>query len=155
MLRFLYIVAIGLLFAGFVGLGFAAFYPSPKYPECSRSLYTPAPEGLTEKQQLEQEKCEQEQKAFQEKSERYNRDLSIGIIVVSLVVLALSILGMGKIEVIGDGLTLGGVFTLFYGLGRAIAGGDEKVRFVAVTVGLAVILILSYWKFVKPARPQT
>jgi hypothetical protein len=151
MLKALYVIAIGLLFAGLVGFGFAAFYPAPAYPEYPRELNTPTKTDgtLTEEERAIQQRFEEESKIAQDKQEVYNRNLSIWLIVSAIAIMAVSILGLGKIEVIGDGLTLGGVFTLLYGLGRAMAAGDEKTRFVAVAVGLVILVFLTYWKFIR------
>lgn len=148
--KVLYVIAIGLLLVGVVGFGFSAFYPQPKYPDYPIELSVPRADGtLTEEQVAIQKRFDADSKVYQEKTENYNRTLSIGLIITAMVILGVSILGVGKIDIIGDGLTLGGVFTLFYGLGRAMAGGDNKVRFVAAVVGLVVILGLTYWKFIK------
>lgn len=150
--KLLYVIAIGLLVVGVVGFGFSAFYPQPAYPEYPSTLTTPTKvDGtLTDEQQQIQRQFDADAKIAQDKIENYNRNISIGLIIASLIILGISIMGVGKIDIIGDGLTLGGVFTLFYGLGRAMAGGDDKVRFLAAVVGLVVILGLTYWKFIKP-----
>jgi hypothetical protein len=54
--------------------------------------------------------------------------------------------------VIGDGVTLGAVFTLFYGLIRAFMSNNEQFRFVAVAIGLAIVLTLVYWRFVRSSQ---
>ncbi len=154
MLRYLYIFAIGLLFAAFVGLGFSAFYPAPKSPDYPTVLSKPTSE-LTAAQQSAQDNFDQAQKDYQKSFETYSRNLSIWLIAAALIILAVSILGLGKILIIGDGLTLGGVFTLFYGLIRAMMGGDEKMRFIAVSFGLVVLIFLAYWKFIRKTNPIT
>ena len=58
-----------------------------------------------------------------------------------------SLLWISKLPVIGDGTTLGAVFTLFYGLIRAFMTNDEQFRFIAVAMGLVVLIVLVYWKF--------
>lgn len=153
MLKALYILIIGLLFAFVVGLGFSAFYPAPQYPAYPVKLESINPEKeLTAEDKAARQQYDNESKTFMDVNERYNVNLSIGLIVVALITIAVSILGLGKIEIIGDGVTLGGVFTLLYGLGRAVAGGDEKIRFVAALVGLVVIIGLIYWKYIRPKK---
>ena len=155
MLKTLYVIAIGVLFAAVVGLGIQAFYPQPKYPEYPSELKYPTSGEFTAEQKAAQKAYDDQSQAFQKKMDNYNRDVSLAIIVIALIVLAVSILGLGTIPVIGDGVTLGGVFTLLYGLGRALAGGDEKIRFIAVTFGLVVLVFLAYWKFIKPDKQKT
>lgn len=151
MLKSLYIIAIGLLVAGLVGFGFSAFYPAPEYPDYPRELSTPTKTDgtLTQEERAMQQQYEDDSKAAQDKLDVYNRNLSVWLIVSAIIIIAISILGLGKIEVIGDGVTMGGVFTLLYGLGRAIEGGDAKIRFIAVAIGLVVLLGLTYWKFIR------
>ena len=72
--------------------------------------------------------------------------VSIGLAVVLLVGSLLWISGM---PVVGDGVTLGAVFTLFYGLVRALMTDDERLRFVAVAVGLVGVLAFVYWWFIR------
>jgi hypothetical protein len=151
MLKTLYTIAIGLLFAAFVGFGFQTFYPQPKAPEYPASLNNSSKPlaDQTIQEKAIQKQYDQAQKDFQDKFDVYNRNLSVWLILASLIILAVSILGLGNINVIGDGLTLGGVFTLFYGLVRTFMAGDEKVRFIAVTLGLIILIFLAYWKFVR------
>lgn len=153
MLKFLYIVAIGLLFAAVVGLGFQAFYPQPKNPEYPTELYTPASlDGQTAEQEANRKTYEQKSKDFQGAIEDYSRNLSMMLIATALIILAISILGLGKLAVIGDGLTLGGVFTLFYGLIRSFTSGNEILQFLAVLFGLVVLVFLSYWEFIRKPK---
>jgi len=70
-------------------------------------------------------------------------------IALAVVLLVGSLLWVSRVPVIGDGVTLGAVFTLFYGLVRALMTEEEVFRFVAVGVGLAVVLALVYRRFVR------
>ncbi|HEY3374155.1 MAG TPA: hypothetical protein VGK02_03715 [Candidatus Aquicultor sp.] len=44
---------------------------------------------------------------------------------------------------------LGGLFTLGYAVGRGFAT-DDKFRFVAVSAGLAIALVLGYIELIQP-----
>ena len=147
----MYALAIALLVVAFVGFGISAFYQAPEYPQ-------PPPEaefGLGEGEPTEEERRlmaqqRREEQAFQERLSDYNRvvaSVSIGLAVVLLVG---SLLWISRVPVIGDGVTLGAVFTLFYGLVRALMTEEEVFRFVAVGVGLVVVLALVYRRFVHP-----
>jgi hypothetical protein len=50
---------------------------------------------------------------------------------------------------IADGILLGGVFTTIYGIIRGLMSEDTKFRFIIVTVGLIIALVLGYIKFIK------
>jgi hypothetical protein len=148
LIKALYIVAIGLLIAAFVGFGVETFYASPKMPDYPNVDYrqngTPTDEG---KSRLDA--YEKEQKDFQKVSSTHNQNTSIILIVISVILLAASIVGLSKLEIIGDGVTLGGVFTLFYGITRAISTQEAVFRFIAVGIALAIVVGLTYWRFLR------
>lgn len=49
---------------------------------------------------------------------------------------------------------LGGLFTLFYSIGRGFASEDSKYMFIMVSVGLLLVLFLGYHRFVSPRSLQ-
>ncbi|MDO8649737.1 MAG: hypothetical protein Q7K33_00235 [Candidatus Berkelbacteria bacterium] len=153
LVRFLYVLVIGLLFVAFIGFGLATFYKAPKAPEYPVELSYPVKtDSSADVESLAtQRKYNDQQKAYQTEMSRYNLYASVILIAVAVLVLAVSMLGLEKVEVIGDGLTLGGVFTLLYGLGRGMAVENDIFRFIAVTAGLVIILILTYLKFIRHA----
>jgi hypothetical protein len=150
LLRTLYALAIALLVVAFVGFGISAFYPEPEFPQPPPELeYGGVGENPTEeeKQMLAEEQKEME--AYQERLSDYNRVVAFISIGLAVVLLVGSLLWISGVPVIGDGVTLGAVFTLFYGLIRALMTQDERIRFVAVAVGLVVVLALVYWRFIR------
>ena len=52
--------------------------------------------------------------------------------------------------VIADGAMIGGIFTLLYSIIRGFQADDAQFRFVLVTVGLIIALVLGYLKFIRP-----
>jgi len=153
-LKFIYTFFIGLLFATLVGVGISAFYESPKNPDYPARLSVAQKENLSEKEHeelvAEQEKFDRQQKEFQTKNEVYNRNVSVIAIVASIITLIVSLTLFKKILVIADGLLLGGVLTIFYGIIRGFGSGDDKFRFIIVLIGFIVSLTLGYIKFIKP-----
>src|SRR3712207_1540391 len=147
MLRPLYAIAIAFLVVAFVGFGISAFYPEPHYPTgYPEDAQRTRPENRTPDQKEKIEEYRVKQKAFQETVSHYNlvvASISIGAAVLLLVG---SIVWLSRLPVIGDGATLGAVFTLFYGLIRAFMSNNEQFRFVAVAIGLAIVLALVYWR---------
>jgi hypothetical protein len=144
----LYALAIALLVVAFVGFGISAFYPAPQQPDRLPELQFGGPEATEEEMQLRLEQ-QNKQEAFQKQFSDYNRvvaSISIGLAVLLLVG---SLLWISGVPVIGAGVTLGAVFTLFYGLIRALMTEDEMFRFVAVAVELVVLLALVYWRFIR------
>jgi hypothetical protein len=79
----------------------------------------------------------------------YNRLISTVAIGVAVLLLVGSILWLSRLPEIGEGTTLGAVFTLFYGLIRAFMTDGERFRFVAVAAGREVLVALVYWKFAR------
>lgn len=161
MLKTLYVIAIGLLFAAFIGFGFATFYPEPKYPAPeSPAAVEKAPfETLTAEEKAARQAAldaeTKKQSEFQAKSKIYNRNISMALIGAAIVFLAVALLFLVHIDVIGDGITLGSIFLLFYGIGRSFGADDPKFQFITVSVGLLVLLFLSWWKFTHQRNKQT
>ena len=153
MLKTLYAIAIAFLVVAFVGFGISAFYPAPQYPSGSpNDAQRTRPENRTPEQKEKIEEYRQKEKAYRENISTYNlvvASISIGAAVLLLVG---SIVWLSRLPVIGDGATLGAVFTLFYGLIRAFMSNNEQFRFVAVTVGLAIVVALVYWRFVRSSQ---
>ncbi|CAN5737938.1 hypothetical protein BH23ACT11_BH23ACT11_18090 [soil metagenome] len=148
LLKVLYAVAIALLVVAFVGFGISAFYLAPEFPEYSSELEFVGEKPTEEEKELIAEQRKQDE-AYQQEYSDYNQVVaSIGI-GTAVVLLVSSILWLSGLAVIGDGTTLGAVFTLFYGLIRAFMTENEQFRFIAVAVGLAVLLTLVYLKFVR------
>ncbi len=148
MLKSLYALAIALLVVAFVGFGISAFYPEPEPPDYRPGLEFVGPEPTEEEERLMAQQQEKEV-AFRERLSDYNRAVASVSIGLAVVLLVGSLLWISGVPVIGDGVTLGAVFTLFYGLIRALMTEDERFRFVAVAVGLAVVLAFVYWRFIR------
>ena len=136
MLKTLYALAIALLVVAFVGFGVSAFYPEPEPPDYPPGLEFVGPEPT-------------EGEAFRERLSDYNRVVASASVGLAVVLLVGSLLWISGVPVIGDGVTLEAVFTLFYGLVRALMTEEEVFRFVAVAVGLVVVLAFVYCRFIR------
>lgn len=150
-LKVIYALFIGILLVLFVGVGIQTFYPEPKYPTYPTVLEKPRPDdGRPSKEQAKAEADFQKRvKAHEKKSVVYNRNAFIIALVFALVYMVISLVFAERLLVIADGLLLGGVFTLGYAVIRGFMA-DDKFRFIAVTVGLVVALVLGYLKFIRP-----
>lgn len=168
MLKVVYTFFTGLLLATFVGVGIAAFYPAPKAPEYPSALEgvdvclieteagnrsCPKYEGMTEPTE-EQKQLKRDYDAAVKQHgkdmQRYARNVSITSFVFALIFAAIGLVLESSLKLIADGLLLGGLFTLVYGIGWGFATEDNIYRFIVVTIGLIVVLALGYLKFVKP-----
>lgn len=161
-LEIIYTFFVGILVAVFVGVGIAAFYPEPKEPEYPAMLKVynaPIESGKASTTSaellVEQKKYDNEMKAFQNEFSIYNRNVSIIALISAIILLTISITFFKNLLVIADGLLLGGVITLLYSVARIFGSGDDKLRFLVVSVGLAFALILGYKKFIGQSKDLT
>jgi hypothetical protein len=154
MTKYLYIIFIGILFAVLVGVGIAAFYPEPKYPEYPIELNTTVPqkEGSTESAKMETKRVDYEKKsrAFQKVNEDYNRNVSIIAMTFAVLFVLLGLLFARSVPIFPDGLLLGSVGTLVYSIVRGFGAHDDMYRFFIVAVSLFISLVIGYVKFIKP-----
>ena len=74
--------------------------------------------------------------------------------VFATLTMAVSLVRAGQLPVIGNGLLLGGVFTMLYGVGWIVATDTSVTRFLVMTVALAITLGLGYVRFVRRGRPS-
>lgn len=147
MLKAIYTLFLGLLLSTFVGVGISTFYVTPEPPEYDISL-TRATLGDEDIASLKaQDKVQQE---YQDKMSVYNRNVSIVALVFALAILLISLGLNKKLGVLSDGVLLGGVFTLLYSIMRGLSSDESIFRFILVTIGLVLVLILGYWKFIRP-----
>jgi hypothetical protein len=144
----LYILFIGILLALFVGVGIAAFYPSPT-PHAV--VYPPIPvppndKGMQNELFLRNQKDMQQ---YQISVAKYNRNVSIIALIGAIIFLSISFIFLAKIVIFSDGFTLGSLFTLIYSIIRGFGSEDSRYRFIVVTISLFIALWLGYVKFLK------
>ncbi len=149
--KFVYTVFLALLVALFVGLGISAFYPGPKEPAMPVALEAEKPgcEDTAELKSL-REQYNLAQQNFAEKFKAYSRNVSAISIISAIIILVASLTLLSKIKMIADGILLGGVFTTVYSIIRGLMSEDTKFRFLIVSIGLIIALVLGYIKFIKP-----
>lgn len=156
MLKLIYALFLGLLLATFVGVGVATFYHAPKYPDYPPELEQTTPgQPSTSDQKLIDQKNRDDQKKYQADSTRYNRNASTIVLAFAIIFLALGLLLAHRIDIIADGLVLGGIFSLLYSIGRGFASDDVTYQFIVVSVAVVIALVLGYLKFIKPSAKQT
>ncbi|MBG6182674.1 putative membrane protein [Arthrobacter sp. CAN_A214] len=145
--RLVYTLFLGVTIALFFGFGIQTFYPSPDFPRSTEAVQH-VPEGASDQELLEQQKADEAAyRDHEQKSEVYNRNVSTISLVAAVALLGTSMLLGKRNRVITNGIMLGGLFTLLYSFGRGMASGDTTMTFVAVTVGLAVVLFLGTRRF--------
>lgn len=154
MVKVLYKLFLGLLVALFIGFGISVFYPSPVAPDYPVELQNIKSDGMTPAQEKLNKDYDTQQKTYQKDLAKYSRNVSAIAIVASIVLLILSLTILLNVEIIGEGILLGGIFTLAYGIIRAFMSDSNKYQFGAVTVGLIIALFLGYWKFIRPENKK-
>jgi len=150
MIKPIYTLFLALLVALFMGLGIDAFYPAPEAPQYPAELNQFKPDlEETEEEKIMWAEYNQALEKFSEESKIYNRNVSIISLVASIVLLVLSLTLLNKIDMIADGILLGGVFTTLYSIIRGLMSENSQFRFLIVTVGLLIALVLGYIKFIR------
>jgi hypothetical protein len=151
---------LGLMVVAFIGVGVNTFYPSPseRLSTQLQSLYdeqntlnaggktlssaeqTRAADiqGQINKLQTEQRQTEQS----------WGLNTSIILVIFATLIMGVSLVRSDQLRVLSNGLLLGGLFTMVYGMGWTIASGSSYLRFFVVLFALAVAIGLGYAKFV-------
>lgn len=151
MIRIIYSFFVGILLSVFIGVGISLIYEAPEAPSEPAFWQTMYKETeLTTEQQTEQASFTESQDIYQEAMNDYNRNVSIVALAFAVILLAIAVVYLQKMDVLANSLLLGGIFTLLYSLGRGLGSGDELFIFVIVALSLAAAIGLGYWKFVKP-----
>lgn len=154
---------LGLMVVAFIGVGVNTFYPSPaetRKPELEelqrqQDALRVAADGreLEPTQQAEMDRLMAEenelQLAIDGEEKGWARVTSIILVVFATLVMSVSLVRNEQLRVLGNGLLLGGLFTMVYGVGWVIFSGSSVIRFAVMAFALLVALGLGYAKFVR------
>ncbi len=159
-LRTLYALVLAVLVAAFVGLGIETFYPAPQSPEevaPSQEVPPPplppptdedTPPGAEPPPRFPGEIPPGTQspiEAYEQELDNHAQVASVVAIVVALLILVAGLIfGFSRLAIINDGVTLGGVLTLLYGMVLAARAPSGLIGFIVVAVGLIVLLAVLY-----------
>ncbi|MBK7047707.1 MAG: hypothetical protein IPI48_02845 [bacterium] len=153
---------LGLMLTAFIGVGVYTFHPPVK--ELDRQIQEldrreQAIRNANPKDELTAADRDEVQQitdsrnqlydAAQARREAWGRSTSIILIALATLVMAVSLVRADQLPVISNGLLLGGVFTMVYGVGWIVATDTSVSRFVVMTVALAITLGLGYARFVR------
>ena len=167
-------LAAAIILGALINLGIKAFYPepvSPQYPNMAVPAYPTQPcatadvacqktQSETIKiQQVQQDKFNVDQQAYQDAMKVYNKNLFIvaniiGIIVFAIgflmVIFAIGIAARG----VPIGVMLAGLWSILYGYGRGWDSINDQLKFF---VGLVIALLIlggSMWLLERHARRE-
>ncbi len=157
---------LGLMVLAFVGVGVNTFYPQPaetsqkEMQEISRKMEAlnmkTSNRSLTATEQARMTRLQDQQNALQDKTDAamktWARNTSIILVLFATLVMVISLLLSEQLRVISNGLLLGGLFTMLYGVGWVIFSGNSTARFIVILFALVVALGLGYLKFVRQRR---
>lgn len=146
-IRLLYSILIAGAVVAFFGVGIYSFYQPPKSP--TYPVYSPT---LSSTQSIAQEKAYRNTyKAFQAKSKLHDRNVAIALLFLTLFVVAAGLWLLQKEAVLGEGLALGGIGLSIHSTISASIADSRIVRFLAITLLLAAVLMLAHRRFLSKA----
>ncbi len=165
-LRTIFSFFLGLMFAVFVGLGVYTFYPSPKpfaskiqeNDDSQQAIRRAAPssglslEDRDRLQELSRQRSELTEAAADARKP-WAMKTSIILIVLSTLALTVSLVRADQLSVISNGLLLGGVFTMLYGIGWIVGTDTSVTRFLVMTAAFVVTIGFGYARFVNRGKP--
>ena len=173
-LQIIFAIFLGLMLVAFIGIGVWTFYPQPEWtdnPQLETEIrtleteqtgiynklgneggeLTPADEArLAEIDKELADLYDQREMPMQD----WGRNTSIILIAFATVVMAVSLTQADQLKVLSNGLLLGGIFTMMYGTGWAVATGTSMARFWVVAVALVITIVLGYLRFVRGERDE-
>ncbi|MGV1005308.1 MAG: hypothetical protein ACOYEV_11205 [Candidatus Nanopelagicales bacterium] len=167
-LQAVFSVFLGLIITAFVGVGVYTFMPNPGdasqerltalYNEQSRIQGCETLSGCKAESQLTEaeraklatinDEIRDVNQADAEASRHWAQRTSVILISVATVLMVISLVISGA-AVLSNGVLLGGLFTMLYGVGWGIASGNSIARFLVLSAALAISLGLGYLRFVR------
>ncbi|MDZ4181196.1 MAG: hypothetical protein U1E29_18495 [Coriobacteriia bacterium] len=155
---------LGLMVLAFIGIGVNTFYPEIGWDDSQelRDLYQEQDriyqsdkdgKGLTAAQEKDldriQDRIEELNKETEAQRELWARNTSIVLIIFATLVMGVSLVRSEQLRVLSNGLLLGGLFTMIYGVGWIIFAGESLARFGVIVFALLITLGLGYMRFVR------
>lgn len=161
-LQTIYSFFLGLMVLALVGISVYTIYPVPKQESQQKTdkLYreleaynTKTPSELSASDRAKRDEIQDEIDALQKQMEAtmktWSRNTSIVLIILATAVMSISLVRSEQLRVLSNGLLLGGVFTMLYGVGWIIASGESWARLIVIFFATGVTIALGYVKFVR------
>lgn len=155
-IRLLYALLIAAAVVTFVGVGINSFYPSPKQPT---PISIPATDKSLGPDQNQENTYQAAWDRYQADLRTYSRNVSIILMPLAAVAVIGGLWLRKRSDIIGEGVALGGVGNSVYAVVAASMADNRGLRFGAVTLFLASVIIVVYFKFNekptgKPAKKR-
>jgi hypothetical protein len=161
-LQIIFSFFLGLMVTAFVGVGVYTFHPpdtglEETLRELDRQEQSAGIDRMTGEPSEEERTRAQERmdarnaamEAHQEARDAWGRTTSMILIAFATLLMIISLVRAEQLPVISNGLLLGGVFTMLYGVGWIVVSDTSFTRFIVLTVALAMTLGLGFLRFVK------
>jgi len=161
-LRTIFSFFLGLMLTAFAGVGVYTFHPPPEQFQAEiRNLNRreqairnarPHNELTTEDRNQIQEINRHRTELMDAEAEArkpWGRSTSVILIMFATLAMVVSLVRADQLPVISNGLLLGGVFTMLYGVGWIVATDTAITRFLVMSVALVITLGLGYVRFVR------
>lgn len=162
-LQIIFAIFLGLMVTAFIGIGVNTVYPPPDEPfirqmrdlerrseavsnSKAAAEFTPAERARI--QQL-RDSVNQTQDALRVAVQPWTRTTSIILIAFATLSMAISLIRADQLPVLSNGLLLGGVFTMIYGVGLILTAGSSAMRLVVMAAALLITVGLGYARFVR------
>ena len=159
----IFAIFLGLMVTAFVGVGVYTFHPPPqtefnlqiqdlnRREQAIRNSRPPAELTTADRDQIQELNIERNELTDAARLARsaWGRSTSIILIAFATLAMAVSLVRAHQLPVISNGLLLGGVFTMIYGVGWIIATDTSVARFAVITVAFVLTLALGYARFVR------
>ncbi len=165
-LRTIFAFFLGLMLTAFVGVGVYTFHPPPEQfdrelrdvrrRESAIRASRPSDQLSTaERDEIQKLEVRREElaTAAAEARKPWGRSTSVILIVFATLAMAVSLVRADQLPGISNGVLLGGLFTMLYGVGWIIATDTSMIRFLVITAALAITLGLGYVRFARRAAP--
>lgn len=167
-LRTIFSFFLGLMLTAFVGVGVYTFHGPPQQHEAQiRDLNrqqaalrsAKAGAALTPAEQAQIQEMESRRTALADSASEarkpWGRSTSMILIVFATLIMAVSLVRADELPVITNGLLLGGLFTMLYGVGWILSTDTSVTRFLVMTAALLITLSLGYARFVRRRAAAT
>ena len=164
-LRTIFSFFLGLMLTAFVGIGVYTFHPQPTrldgqirdLSHREQEIRNSSPTGeltVEDREQIQEINRQRNEltEAAAEERKSWALSTSVILIVFSTLALVASLVRSDQLQVISNGLLLGGVFTMLYGVGWIFTTGASITRFLAMTVALIITIGLGYIRFVHRGK---
>ena len=164
-LRTIFSFFLGLMLTAFLGVGVYTFHPPPEQfdtqirdlnrrEQAIRDSRPPNELKSSDRDQIQEIKGQRDKlvDAATEAQKPWGRSTSVILIVFATLAMAVSLVRADQLPVISNGLLLGGIFTMVYGVGWIVATDTSIARFLVMTVALVITLGLGYVRFVRRGK---